>query len=70
MQVLEEYMNAGVLLINRDGIVVMTSPRLDRNLIGKTIAEDELVTGITDGNSVSMVTKRGGWFDEPMMVVG
>jgi len=70
LQVLEEYMNAGVMLVNRDGVVAMTSPGLKRELIGKTIEENALVEGLLGGNIVSTVAEDNPWFDEAMLIVG
>ncbi|WP_304509015.1 HAMP domain-containing sensor histidine kinase [Anaerotignum sp.] len=70
LQVLEEYMGAGILMVNSNGVVVLASPGLDEMMIGQSFAYDELVAGVKDGNIVSMETKAAGLFDVPMLVVG
>lgn len=70
MQVLEDYMGAGVLLMDADGVIVLTSPGMDKTLLGKVLAYDELVQGVLDGNIVSLETGSSAVFGSPMMVVG
>lgn len=70
LQVLEDYMSAGILMINDDGVVVMISPSFDENMIGEVMAYDELVEGVLDGNIVSIQAKQGWFFDTPMLIVG
>lgn len=70
LQVLEEYMGAGILMVNSNGVVVLASPGLDEMMIGQSFAYDELVAGVKDGNIVSMETKAAGLFDVPMLIVG
>lgn len=70
LQVLEEYMGAGILMINEDGVVVLASPGLDEMMIGQSFVYPELVEGVKDGNIVSMETKATGLFDVPTLVVG
>ena len=50
MQVLEDYMGAGVLLVNKEGVIVLASPGMDSSLLGHVLAYDELVKGIQEGN--------------------
>lgn len=70
LQVLEDYMSAGILMTNDSGVVVMISPGFDENMIGEVMAYEELVQGVLDGNIVSIETKQGWFFDTPMLVVG
>lgn len=70
LQVLEDYMSAGILMINDDGVVVMISPSFDENMIGEVMAYEELVKGVLDGNIVSIQAKQGWFFDTPMLIVG
>lgn len=70
LQVLEDYMSAGILMINENGVVVMISPGFDEKMIGEVMAYEELVQGVLDGNIVSIHAKPGWFFDSPMLVVG
>lgn len=70
LQVLEEYMGAGILMVNEDGVVVLASPGLDEMMIGQSFAYQELVDGVKEGNIVSLVTKATTLFDVPTLVVG
>ncbi|WP_313530202.1 sensor histidine kinase [Anaerotignum sp.] len=70
LQVLEEYMGAGILMVNEDGVVVLASPGLDEMMIGQSFAYQELVEGVKDGNIVSMETKATPLFEVPTLVVG
>lgn len=70
LQVLEEYMGAGVLMVNADGVVVLASPGLEEMIIGQSFAYPELIEGLVDGNIVSMETKASGLFEVPTLLVG
>ncbi|MBM6829253.1 HAMP domain-containing histidine kinase [Anaerotignum lactatifermentans] len=70
MQVLEDYMGAGVLLMNDEGVIVLTSPGMDKTLLGQVLAYEELVEGVREGNIVSLQTGSSTVFGTPMMVVG
>ncbi len=70
VQALEGYMGAGVLLVNREGVIVMASPSMDRRLLGKVLAYDELVQGVLDGKIVSLETGAAPVFDSSMLIVG
>lgn len=70
LQILEEYMDAGVLLLNQDGVIIMNSPGLARTLIGQRIVYQDVLDGMESGNIVSLVTKGSGLFETPMLVVG
>ncbi len=70
MQVLEDYMGAGVLLVNKEGVIVLASPGMDSSLLGHVLAYDELVEGIQVGNVVSLETGSSSIFGTPMLIVG
>ena len=70
MQVLEDYMGAGVLLVNKEGVIVLASPGMDSSLLGHVLAYDELVEGIQEGNVVSLETGSSSIFGTPMLIVG
>ena len=68
-QVLEEYMGANIMLVNRDGVLVMTSPDVSEALRGKVIQED-MLQSVLEGNIVFWETNMDDAFDVPMLVVG
>ncbi|MDO4530692.1 MAG: HAMP domain-containing sensor histidine kinase [Bacillota bacterium] len=70
LQILESYMEAGIVLMNREGTVMLTSPGFDDVLIGKTMVYDDLAEGVLRGEIVTHEMKRGEVFDTPMLVVG
>ncbi|HIY04205.1 MAG TPA: HAMP domain-containing histidine kinase [Candidatus Anaerotignum merdipullorum] len=70
MQVLEDYMGAGVLLMNEDGVVVLASPGMSKQLLGKVLTYEELVQGVLDGNVVSLETGSSSVFGTSMLIVG
>lgn len=70
LQVLENYMGAGILMVNQDGVVVMTSPGFDETMIGEALGYEELIQGVLDGKVVSLETKPTRFFDTPMLFVG
>ncbi len=70
LQVLEEYMGAGILMVNTDGVVVLASPGLDEMMIGQSFAFQDLVEGVKEGNIVSTETKATALFEVPTLVVG
>ena len=70
MQVLEDYMRAGVLLMDEDGVVVLASPGMNKKLLGQVLAFDGLAEGVLDGHVVSLQTGTNSMFGSPMLVVG
>lgn len=70
LQVLEEYMGAGILMVNTDGVVVLASPGLDEMMIGQSFAFQDLVDGVKEGNIVSSETKATTIFNVPTLIVG
>lgn len=70
LQVLEEYMEAGVLMVNEDGVVVLASPGMDKMMIGKSFVYENLVEGMMNGDVVSMETTGKSLFNEPTLIVG
>lgn len=70
LQVLEEYMEAGVLMVNEEGVVVLASPGMDKMMIGQSFVYQDLVQGLLDGNIVSVETKGNIPFDVPTLIVG
>lgn len=73
LQILENYMEAGILLVNEEEKVVLTSPGFDELLIGKSgkdLINKELIQSVEEGKIVSRQIKSGEFFDTPMLVVG
>lgn len=71
LQVLENYMQAGILMVNRNGVVMMSSPRFSESIIGRNFKEYEaLMSGVLEGKVVSLQTRQTDVFDTSMLVVG
>lgn len=70
LQTLETYMESGIVLVNREGTVVLTSPGFDDVLIGDEMVYDDLTTAVMKGEVVTHQMKPGEVFDTPMLVVG
>ena len=70
LQILESYMESGIVLVNRDGKVVLTSPGFDGVLIGDNLVYEELTERVTNGEIVTYQLRKGEVFDTPMLVVG
>lgn len=70
LQILENYMEAGILMVNQDGQIVMASPGFNETILEKNLLNDALLEGVMEGNVVSMQTKQGQFFDTPMLLVG
>ncbi|MCI5679576.1 MAG: HAMP domain-containing histidine kinase [Bacteroidales bacterium] len=70
LQVLENYMDAGILMVNRDGQVIIASPELNQEIYEKKVLNETLLEGVLEGNVVSVQTKKGQLSDMPMLVVG
>ena len=70
LQILENYMESGVVLVNRDGKVVLTSPGFDGVLIGDDMVYEDLTQKVLHGEIVTHQMKKGEVFDTPMLVVG
>ena len=70
LQILETYMESGVVLVNQEGTIVLTSPGFDEVLIGDDMVYDELTKKVMDGEIVTHRIKKGEVFDTPMLMVG
>ena len=74
LQVLEDYMQAGILMVNQSGVVVMSSPGFSESVIGKQFEDFEeyemLLEGVMQGEVVSLQTKATPVFHTPMLIVG
>ena len=70
LQILESYMESGIVLVNRDAKVVLTSPGFDGVLIGDDLVYEKLTDQVMNGEIVTHQLKKGEVFDTPMLVVG
>ena len=70
LQILENYMESGIVLVNKNGTVVLTSPGFDGVLIGDNMVYDDLTQKVLGGKIVTHQMKKGDVFDTPMLVVG
>lgn len=70
LQVLEEYMGAGILMVNEEGVVVLASPGLEKMMIGQSFVYKELLEGVKNGSIVSMEISPSAQFNVPTLVVG
>ena len=70
LQILENYMESGIVLVNKNGTVVLTSPGFDGVLIGDNMVYDDLTQKVLRGEIVTHQMKKGDVFDTPMLVVG
>ncbi len=71
MQFIEDYVSARIAVVNKDGIVVLTSPSMDNVKIGNLFAYPTIRQGVLDGSVVvgeALPSDRG--FNEKTMVVG
>jgi len=69
LQVIEQYMEANVFFINKDGRISMVSPGINEEWIGKTI-NDEAVKIVMSGNVATVTGKIGGMFKDTTLTVG
>ena len=70
LRVLENYMGAGVLFVNKEGVVVLTSPGYNEAFMEEGLIYEELLDGVRKGEVVSIQTKTGQFMDISMLLVG
>ena len=70
LQILESYMESGIVLVNKAGTVVLTSPGFDEVLIGDDMVYEELTQQVLNGEIATHQMRKGEVFDTPMLVVG
>lgn len=70
LQVLEGYMAASIFFIDRNGVVVLTSPGIDNAWIGQAITNQGVIDSVLDGKIITLEGKINGMFDEPVLTVG
>lgn len=69
LQILENYMGAGVLVINENGEIALASPGFNDEFLEENNISRKLIEKVQDGKIVSMQTKSGQVSDTPMLVV-
>ncbi len=69
LYILENYMDAGVLVINKDGEVVLTSPGVSEFFSEENRISQALIEKVQNGEIVSVQTKSGQLSDTPLLVV-
>ena len=70
LKALENFTQASIVFINRNGVVVKTSSDIKEEWIGQAIANQEIIEGVLYGNVVTVEGRLGGMFDEPVLIVG
>ncbi len=70
LQVLEEYMDASVAIVNNNGVVVLSSPSLGHTLLGETFEYTEILEGMGRNNIVTMQANQPTFADNPVLMVG
>ncbi|MGN1231174.1 MAG: HAMP domain-containing protein, partial [Anaerotignum sp.] len=70
LQILENYMGAGILLVNREGEIVLASPEYSEISHREFLVSDRLLKNVLEGEIASEQTKKGQNIDTPMLVVG
>lgn len=69
LQILEDYMNASVFLLNPNGKVEIASSGINQNWIGQSITDDA-IKGVLEGKVVTVQGKVNGMFVESVLTVG
>ncbi len=69
LQVMEEYLDASVFFMNRDGVIENVTPGISRDWVGQTFTDDA-IAGVLDGKVVTVKGKLNGMFPEPVLTVG
>ncbi len=70
LQILENYMGSGIVLVNQAGTIVLTSPGFDDVLIGDNMVYEELTQRVINGEIVTYQMRKQEVFDTPMLMVG
>ena len=70
LQILETYMESGIVLVNKEGTIVLTSPGFDEVLIGDNMSYEDLTQRVMNGEVVTHQMRKGEVFDTPMLMVG
>ncbi|WP_317854634.1 HAMP domain-containing sensor histidine kinase [Chakrabartyella piscis] len=70
LQVLEEYMDASVAIVNNNGMVVLCSPLLGEALLGEIFEYEEILDGMGRNNIVTMSSSQSTFTKDPILLVG
>lgn len=70
LQVLENYMGAGVLFVNKEGVVILTSPGYNEVFMEDDLIYEEILEELQAGNIVSIQTQPGKFMDTATLLVG
>lgn len=71
LQVIENYMDAKVIMVDKNGIVVLTSPGTDFVLVGEKFVYPQVSNSVSDNNiTVAQVEPKSGGFSVETMIVG
>ena len=69
MQVLEDYMNASVFLMDSKGQIGVVSSKINEKWVGQTLT-DEAIQLVLEGNIVDVKGRISGMFNESVLTVG
>lgn len=69
IEIIEDYTGSSIFFMNRKGAVSVVSSSINEEWIGQSIT-DETISGVLDGNIVTVQGRLGGMFSENMMTVG
>lgn len=70
MQMLETYMGTGILFVDTDGVVVLTSPQYVDAFLDDDLIRADMLAGVMEGNVVSAQTQPGQFSDSATLLVG
>lgn len=69
IETIEDYTGSSIFFMNSRGAVSVVSSSINEEWIGKSIT-DETISGVLEGNIVTVQGRLGGMFSENMMTVG
>jgi len=69
IEIIEDYTGSSIFFMNRLGAVSVVSSSINADWIGQSIT-DETISGVLEGNIVTVQGRLGGMFSENMMTVG
>lgn len=69
LQVIEEYLDANVFFMNKNGVIENVTPGISQSWVGQTLTDDA-IEGVLDGKIVTVKGKLNGMFPEPVLTVG
>lgn len=69
IEIIEDYTGSSIFFMNSRGAVSVVSSSINEEWVGQSIT-DETISGVLDGNIVTVQGRLGGMFSENMMTVG